>query len=244
MSRTAPAAALLLALAVQAGADDVAAMLARADAYRLAPGALRVETQVAVYKAGKLEKERRYLVYVKPGRRSLVVSRSPAEQGQKVLMLGDDFWVVLPSTQRPIRITPAQKLLGDASIGDVATITWGEDYTGVVAGERDVGGMPCVRLSLRARRRAATYARIELDVARSDGHPVQAELFLASEKLAKRARFEMADVDGRPQVAAMTLVDEIETARETRIRYVERSRRSVPDEYYNPMFLSRTDLAE
>jgi hypothetical protein len=30
-------------------------------------------------------------------------------------MLGDDFWLLLPGSQRALRITPSQKLLGDAS---------------------------------------------------------------------------------------------------------------------------------
>jgi len=41
-----------------------------------------------------------------------------------VLMLGDDFWLLMPSSQRPLRITPMQKLLGDASTGDIATLSW------------------------------------------------------------------------------------------------------------------------
>ena len=35
-------------------------------------------------------------------------------------MLGDDMWVYLPDTSRPIRITPLERLSGDASNGDVA----------------------------------------------------------------------------------------------------------------------------
>jgi hypothetical protein len=54
-------------------------------------------------------------VFVQDQHRSLVLMRSPAEQGQKVLMLGDDFWLLMPGSQRALRITPMQKLLGDAS---------------------------------------------------------------------------------------------------------------------------------
>ena len=60
--------------------------------------------------------------FVQRDHQSLVLMRSPAEAGQKVLMLGDDFWLLMPGSQRPLRITPAQKLLGDASTGDIATL--------------------------------------------------------------------------------------------------------------------------
>jgi glutamate racemase/predicted negative regulator of RcsB-dependent stress response len=34
----------------------------------------------------------------------------------------------MPGSARPLRITPMQKLLGDASTGDIATLRWAEDY--------------------------------------------------------------------------------------------------------------------
>ena len=142
--------ALLLAPPVSSAADpDVHSLLEKADGYRLPSAAAQVTTRIQVLKGGVLDKERLYAVHVKPGRRSLVLSRSPAEKGQKVLMVGDDFWIALPSSQRPIRITPAQKLLGDASTGDIATLTWAEDYGGAVAGEEEVGGVPCRRMRSR-----------------------------------------------------------------------------------------------
>jgi hypothetical protein len=107
----------------EASAADVKALLKEADAYRITAESLRVDTEVKTFKGGQPDKTRLYHVYVKPGRRSLVVFRSPSERGQKMLMLGDDFWLVMPSSQRPLRITPMQKLLGDASTGDIASLT-------------------------------------------------------------------------------------------------------------------------
>jgi Outer membrane lipoprotein-sorting protein len=240
------AAALSLAasLGTAAAADgtpEAHALLRRADAFRQPAEAVQVLTDVQVLKHGAVDKERTYLVYVKPGRRSLVLSRSPVEKGQKVLMVGDDFWIVLPASQRPIRITPAQKLLGDAATGDVATLSWADDYDGVVAGEEEVAGVPCRRLELTAHRGGATYRRITLFVARADAHPVAADLYVASERLAKRATFEMGRLEGQEGVVAMRLQDEIQTGRETVIRYRSRSARTIGDEYYNPMFLTRHD---
>ncbi|MEO8008427.1 MAG: outer membrane lipoprotein-sorting protein [Betaproteobacteria bacterium] len=227
-----------------AAAVDVQALLKTADRYRLPAQALMVETEVKLFKANNLDKERRYTVYVKPGRRSLVVMQSPSEKGQKVLMLGEEFWQIMPQSQRPIRITPMQKLLGDASVGDIATMNWGEDYTGTVVAEENIGGTTCLHLSLTAQVRGMSYQRIELYLAKADLRPVQAGLYVASDKLAKRATFTVEDVAGRPQVAEMILVDEIQAGRRTVIRYLKRQARSIPDEFYNPMFLTRNDLKE
>ncbi|MCX7173218.1 MAG: outer membrane lipoprotein-sorting protein [Proteobacteria bacterium] len=235
---------LALSLAVQAADTKVQALLRQADAYRLPDAQLQVETEVQLFKAGKLDKERSYTVYVKPGRRSLVLMQSPSEKGQKVLMLGDEFWQIMPQSQRPIRITPLQKLLGDASAGDIATMTWSEDYEGQTAGEAKVGDIPCLRLDLTATRKGVSYQRVELYLSKSGAKPIKADLYVASDKLAKQALFTIEQVDGRPQVSAMRLIDQIQTNRETVIRYLSRKPRTIPDEYYNPMFLTRSDLKE
>ena len=113
-------AALLAGLAATASAQDVAALLKAADRYRVGEQNMQVETEIRSYAAdGALDKERRYTVFAQAKHRSLVLMRSPAEKGQKVLMLGDDFWLLMPGSQRPLRITPSQKLLGDASTGDI-----------------------------------------------------------------------------------------------------------------------------
>jgi len=240
MFRTLLAAAALLAL--PAWAADVKALLKEADSYRLIDQSSRVDTEVRVFKRGKLDKTRLYAVYVKPGRRSLVVFRSPSERGQKMLMLGDDFWLVMPASQRPLRITPMQKLLGDASTGDVASMTWAEDYDGRVEGEVLVDGVPCLKLDIAGQRKGVSYPRIVLYLAKSDRRPVQAELYVASDKLAKEAAFKIGVVDGRRLVTEMTLVDRLQQDRRTEVHYLARSRKALSDEYYNPAFLVRADL--
>ncbi len=223
---------------------EVPALLKAADEFRLAPGAMKVETQVLVMKAGQQEKERRYTVYVKPGRRSLVLFRSPAEAGQKMLMIADDFWLLMPGTGRPIRVTPQQKLLGDASTGDVATMNWHEDYAGEITGEEEIEGRACLRLDLKAQRAGVSYARIVLFLAKGSSEPVRADLYVASDKLAKQAYFDLGAVDGRRQVTAMRLVDQIQKSRETVIRYLARAPKSLADEVFNPMYLARNDVKE
>ena len=236
--------ALLFAwlIPLSAAAADVKQLLRAADAYRVPDDSLRVETEAKLYKAGTLDKTRLYTVFVKPGRRSLVVFRSPAERGQKMLMLGDEFWLVMPTSQRPLRITPMQKLLGDASTGDIASLTWAEDYDGRIEGEQLVDGVPCIKLDLSGQRKGASYTRIVLYLAKSGHYPVQAELYLASAKLAKLASFRMGEVGGRKMVTVMVLTDKLQQDRVTELHYLARRPASLPDEYYNPAFLVRAEI--
>ena len=135
---------VVAALAGPALAQDADALLRNADRYRTGADNLQVDTLVQAYASdGTLDKERRYTVFAQSDRRTLVLMQSTAEQGQKVLMLGDDFWLLMPSSQRPLRITPMQKLLGDASTGDIATMRWSGDYSATL-----VGVEPCVDASV------------------------------------------------------------------------------------------------
>jgi hypothetical protein len=233
---------LLLSLtAAAASAADVAAILARADGYRLAGESVRVETRAVQYKHDDVTAERLYHVYT-TGRRSLVLMRSAAERGQKVLMLDDKFWLFLPGSKRPIRITATQKLLGEASTGDIATLAWAADYDGTIVGESPLDGTPALELDLSARSQAASYARIRLWVAADDGRPLQAELYLASGKLAKLARYELGDRDGRLQVLRTHLHDHLQPGRRTVLEVVASEAREIPDKVYNPAYLLRDNL--
>ena len=246
------------AATVAQAADDVPALLKAADRYRTGQDNLQVETLVSVTnRDGSPDKERRYTVFVQAQHKSLVLMRSPAEAGQKVLMLGDDFWLLMPGSARPLRITPTQKLLGDASTGDIATLRWAEDYSGSVAGEEPcaqaaggiaaaatTGPAQCLHLSLAAARKGLSYARIELWLGKARHEPVAAELYVQSDKLAKVARF-VVDKPGAPtQVEAMVLQDRLSNHLETRVRYVARASKTVPEAWLNPMFLARSPALE
>ena len=238
---------LLIALAL-AGfgvqvAADVAALLKKADAYRMDERASRVETLVELYRGESLDKERRYTVYVKSDRRSLVIMKSPMEIGQKVLMLADQFWLLMPDSQRPLRIAASQKLLGEAATGDIATMTWSEDCTGKVVGEEDIKGRRCLRLELAAARPGVTYVRVDLLLDKASAMPVKADLFVNSGKRAKEAWYDAGKLEGKTRIVAMTLLDDIQTGRKTVVRYQSIAPKEAPDEFFNPAALVRNSLS-
>jgi outer membrane lipoprotein-sorting protein len=240
--------AALLAGAVvscAAFAEDVSALLKAADQFRLASENMQVETQITTFnRDGSKEKERRYMVFSQAKHQSLVLMQSPAEAGQKVLMLGDDFWMLLPGSQRPLRITPMQKLLGDASIGDIATMSWAQDYEGRLIAEEACEGQSCLHLSLAANRKGSAYQRIELWLGKKRHEPIKAELYVQSDKLAKQASFIMDKAAAPTLVTEMVLLDRLSSHKETRVHYLSRKPRTVPEQWLNPMFLAKNPALE
>jgi hypothetical protein len=241
-------ATLWLAASAATHAQDVSALLKAADRYRVGDKDMQVETEIRTFATdGALDKERRYTVLAQSKHRSLVFMRSPAEKGQKVLMLGDDFWLLMPGSQRPLRITPSQKLLGDASTGDIATMSWADDYTGSVVGDEPCGtgsDQVCQRLSLQANRKGVSYQRIELWLGKLRHEPVRADLYVQSDKLAKQARFVLDKPAAPTLVTEMVLLDQLSNHKETRVRYVSRQGKTVPGTWLNPMFLARNPALE
>jgi len=241
---------LLGALAgVAAQAQDAAELLKAADRFRMSADNLQVDTQISVFnRDGTPDKERRYTVFAQAGHQSLVLMQSPAEKGQKVLMLGDDFWLLMPASQRPLRITPMQKLLGDASTGDVATLSWASDYTGTLVGDEPCDASPgapgCQHLSLKAKRKGVSYQRIELWLGKARHEPVRADLYVQSDKLAKQARFVVDKPTAPTVVNEMVLLDQLSNHKETRVRYLSRKERTVPEAWLNPMFLAKNTSLE
>jgi Outer membrane lipoprotein-sorting protein len=239
----------LACTAAHSHAQDANTLLKAADRYRMTADNLQVETHISVFNAdGSPDKERRYTVFAQAKHQSLVLMQSPAEKGQKVLMLGDDFWMLMPNSQRPLRITPMQKLLGDASTGDVATLSWADDYSGTLVGDApcgvEGGATQCQHLSLVASRKGVTYQRIELWLGKAKHEPVRADLYVQSDKLAKQARFVLDKPLAPTMVTEMVLLDKLSNHKETRVRYLNRKERTVPETWLNPMFLVKTPSLE
>ncbi|MCL1073832.1 outer membrane lipoprotein-sorting protein [Shewanella dokdonensis] len=232
---------------LQADEIDANAMLMAADHYRLDSEQARVVTEVSEYEQQQLINQRRYHVYL-DGNNSLVMFKSVAELGQKMLMLGQQYWLIMPRSSRPIRITPMQKLLGQASIGDIATLTWHRDYdiTQVTATELTLNEQQysCYQLQLSAKTDSNSYQRITLWLDKQDNFPLQAAFYLSSGKLAKMAQFHAGELNGQRRVVTMRLSDKLQPLKTTEVQYLNISHHPLPASYFNPVFLTRTVLEQ
>lgn len=230
-------------------AEQVTEMIAKADRYRLnSQQASKVVSVVHLFENEQLDKTRQYNVYTRPNRESLVIFKSAVEAGQKMLMIEDNYWLLMPKSRRPIRITPMQKLLGEASVGDISTLTWSEDYQGEWVQQESVeldNGEQVVthKLKLTAKTKGASYQSIDLWLTTDRAFPIKADLYLRSGKLAKQAWFDEGERNGLPSVVAMSLLDKIQPSKRTLIEYQEITEQALADKYYNPAYLSRNSVS-
>ncbi|HEX9010211.1 MAG TPA: outer membrane lipoprotein-sorting protein [Holophagaceae bacterium] len=178
-------------------------ILARVDRLRHPWPAFTVELTVATEKASQ-----RWRVAAREDGDARLDGLSDKEKGRSVLLKGDDMWLLLPGTKRPLKVTPQQRLLGPAAGGDVARTRFQEDYRVEGLAEEAFEGRPCWRLDLLARRPALSARTVRLWVARNDGAPLRAEFHLASGRLARTADFEPPVTAGdRPVLRALVLTE-------------------------------------
>lgn len=130
--------------------------------------------------------------------RGLVLATAGKDKGQRVLMVDDGMWMKLPSSSRAIRITPLQRLLGQASYGDLGRMSWAHDYNAAFADTADPAA-PSWHLRLTAKHPGATYTKLDVEVEKGSFRPLSARYYLPSGKLLKTATFGQPEAVGSSQ---------------------------------------------
>jgi hypothetical protein len=161
------------------------------------------------------------------------------DKGNYLLMAGDDMWIYIPNTRKPIRITPIQRLMGEASNGDVARTNYSQDYNAILLGEEALDGSACWKLELQAKSKGATYHRIEYWVEKGTYLPKRADFYLISGKFYKTALFEKFEkISFADRFLSRTvLIDQLRPGRKTVMEYFEVQPEKIPDKYFNKNYL-------
>src|SRR5882757_6614578 len=132
----------------QSSTLDAVHLLEEADHFRGDWPSVRLKTRIENFEHGRLTESADFDVAIK-GENSVVTFLSPKNKGQVLLMRGDDMWLYLPAVSRGVRITAMQRLLGNASNGDVARLRYAIDYSAAAVAEESIDEVPCVALELR-----------------------------------------------------------------------------------------------
>ena len=138
----------------------------------------------------------------------------PKYRGNKILMLGPSMWFYKQGLSKPVPISLRQKLMGDASYGDIASTNYAGDYEATELPDDEVNGEPCHVYDLKARSEKVTYERVRYWVSKAREVGVKAEYYTVSGKKFKSAAMEygnLVSVDGkaRPFLSRITLRGEL-----------------------------------
>lgn len=178
--------------------------------------------------------------------RSLVRYTAPArDAGKLILFNGKDLWFFDPSSKASVRLSPQQRLLGQASNGDVVTVNFARDYQATAAtGEDTLDGdrrsRRCHKLSLSASTPDAGYHRIEMWVDAANARPLKARFYSESGKLLKTAYYRRYQtIFGVERPTETVIIDGLEPDWVTVMRYSDWVRRDVPETWLQRDYLPR-----
>ncbi len=241
----------LALLAPAAHAQSPKDVIARADAIRNPGQSFRLTSTLSDYIAGKLRDQDVLAIYASPNKatgqfRNLVrYTAPPRDAGKAALLDGTILWFYDPASKASVRISPQQRLLGQASIGDVLTVNLAVDYAGKLLGIdqiQDAARQPrtCWHLDMAATNDLATYARVEYWVEQQTFRPVKAKFYSDSGRLLKILYYRgFQTVLGADRPTEAVIIDAVDNTQITTVAFSDWKYQDVPEAWFQRDFLSR-----
>jgi outer membrane lipoprotein-sorting protein len=143
------------------------------------------------------------------------------DKGTRMLRLGDDMWMYMPSTEKVQKISGhmlRQSMMGsDMSYEDMMEASsWKERYTGVLEGNESYDGHNCYKLKLTAKSADVSYPTRIVWIDQTSNIPLKQELYALSGQLLKT--WTMGDVklvEGRQWPSKMSIEDKLQQGSRT-----------------------------
>jgi len=239
-----------LAAAVQA-APSAQAILAASDAVRNPDRPFGLTVALVDYRNGKQTDSNTLAVYSKANTasgqfRTLVRFVAPPRDADKLMLKnGNDLWFYDPSSKASIRLSPQQRLLGQAANGDVVTVNLAKDYQAQLMAEEEIQDgerqvRRCYRLALAATSSDVTYHHIEMWIDSANNRPVKARFYSESDRLLKTAYYRHFQLElGVERPTETVIIDGLDPQWVTVMRYTDYAWRDVPEAWLQRDYLPR-----
>ena len=169
------------------------------------------------------------------------------EKGTRMLKLGDELWLFMPSVDRVQKVSGhmlRQGMMGsDLSYEDMmSSRELADRYDAKITGQETLDGEPCWVIELKAKDPELTYPKRVTWVQKSTRIPVKQELYALSGMLLKT--WTMSDVKtfegGRRFPTKMEIRDHVNTKSVTRVEFTELEFKvSLPEEVFSLRWLER-----
>ena len=236
---------------VASAAIDAQAVLAASDAVRNPAKPFGVVVTLIEYRNRKQTDTNTLEVYSKAESvggqyRSLIRFVNPPRDINKLMLKsGNDLWFFDPASKATIRLSPQQRLLGQAANGDVVTVNMAKDYRAELVAEEDVTdgekvSRHCYRLRLAERSPDVTYDHIEMWIEAGTARPVKAQFYAESDRLLKTAYYRKFQSQlGSERPTEMVIIDGLDPNWVTVMRYSDYAWRDVPDSWLQRDYLPR-----
>lgn len=177
---------------------------------------------------------------------SLIRFVAPArDAGKLMLKNGNDLWFYDPSTKASVRLSPQQRLIGQAANGDVVTVSLARDYQASLLAEEEVQDgerkmRRAFKLGLTASTEDATYATVELWVDADSSWPLKGRFFADSGRLLKTVYYRRFQPQmGAERPTELVIIDGLNPQSVTLMRLSDYGPRNIPNSWFQRDYLPR-----
>jgi hypothetical protein len=172
-----------------------------------------------------------FKVYSKRGEGSLVLFLKPAAQkGTLLLIKGEDLWMHMPGSRRPVRMTESLRLIGGISNGDMARLRWSIDYNAKKIREDEKS----YELELISKNNNTTYYRIEILIEKHSFKPLRSNAYLQSGKLYKTIYYSgFESFSGKLMSTNLKFIDHLRNEEESKMVFSNVRYQEIPENYFN-----------
>lgn len=227
-------------------------VIARSDAVRNPDRPFRLDLRLTEYVDSSERNEIILRVYSKIDRTSgqfknlVRYMEPPRDLGKAVLMNGTTMWFYDPASKSSVRISPQQRLVGQASEGDVITVNLAKDYSAKLVGPHDGETLDdadrkprkCWHVELTPDNDVAIYGRVEYWVEKDTYRPVKGKFYSDSGRLLKIAYYHKYQEQlGVFRPSEIILIDAVNAKLATTINSSGIHAMDIPDSWYQREFL-------
>jgi outer membrane lipoprotein-sorting protein len=241
----------LIAMGPAFAAPSADVILAASDAIRNPGKPFSVTVTLTEFQAGKQVDTNTLTSYSRTQQQggqfaSLIRFVLPArDAGKLMLKNGNDMWFYDPTNKASVRLSPQQRLLGQASNGDVATVNFAKDYKPTLVGDEEIldgerRKRVAHKLNLTAISPDVTYASIEMWVDAENSRPLKARFYAESTRLLKTAYYRRYQPQlGVERPTETVIIDGLNPQSVTIMRFSDYVARTIPDTWMQRDFLPR-----
>lgn len=227
-------------MAVLAG---IAATLSPTELLRLAdrprgefPEAV-IHVKVSVSEKGSVQQPAEFDLYRKGEERTFIAFTAGKQKGRKILSVGEKFWILVPGSSRAIPVSARERLLGGASISEIAKLRLSEEFDSASTGRSEpIADRSCVVLDLKPKRPGAAYSGATLWVDEQEHLARKAVLEIGDRKPSKEILFESYEKENGVTVLRKMSVRDLlsRDAAKTTLEYTNYRKARLPDSMFTP----------
>jgi outer membrane lipoprotein-sorting protein len=247
-------AALAALLAAAVHAQSAQEIVAATDKVRNPGQPFRTTLKLTEYVAGKERDHDVLAVFSKEDpatrqfRNLVQYVEPPRDAGKRVLLDGHSLWFYDPDSKVSVRISPQQRLIGQAAIGDILTVNLAVDYTATLVGIEkidDAARQPrqCWHLDLKAANDVATYNRVEYWVEQATFYPIKGKFYSDSGRLLKILYMRsFAPRLGAVRPTEAIIIDAVDSSLATIATFGDYAAQEIPEAWFQRDYLPRLQV--